>query len=226
MLGPYIVSRLNEDLIFDLHFAWGRSSNKLITDDKYSDRYSTDRWKIETHFTGGFDYENWHIAPTLAIKYLEEKQNAFTSSTGLIIDAQTEKLGRVSFGPELSYLFHTSEGLQVRPSVSVKGVWNFETVEIEDSNGSTFNDDKLNAQLSIGANILSLNGILFDVSYTYGGIGIQGYREEFAELLLHIPLNIKRMPGASIKTNYSITGNSQLASFQPAITKVSFNIPF
>ena len=76
MAGPYVVTRLNRNLIFDGRVAWGLSDNKVNPLGLYSDSFDGQRWLAKGQFTGDFRYGAVHLAPHVAVIYFEEKQKA------------------------------------------------------------------------------------------------------------------------------------------------------
>ncbi|MEW7980499.1 MAG: Ig-like domain-containing protein [Candidatus Sedimenticola endophacoides] len=206
MLGPYLVSRLNDTLTLDLRAAWGRSDNKVNPLGTYWDNFDSERWQFEGHFTGNFEHGRWRITPELGLNYFEEEQQAYTDSNGFRIGAQTNALGSLIFGPTARYtLRETPDGTVIRPLIGLKGVWDFESPDITDVNGTAVGTEGLRAQLKLGVNLRTASGTLFEGSYTYDGIGISDFESHTAEFIIHWPLNIPVLPeGASLRSSYSL----------------------
>ncbi|MGB0734067.1 MAG: autotransporter outer membrane beta-barrel domain-containing protein, partial [Pontibacterium sp.] len=115
MVGPYVVSRLKDNLILDARASWGKSYGKVRPLATYWDSYETERWMLEANLTGSFDHKQWHIAPSAGLVYFEEEQKEYTDSNGLIIDAQTSRLGSFNFGPTVYYQLENTGGTTFRP---------------------------------------------------------------------------------------------------------------
>jgi len=48
-----------------------------------------------------------------------------------LIPSQTISLGRVTFGPDVSYVFK-GNGMEVEPHIGIQGIWDFDKAEIVD----------------------------------------------------------------------------------------------
>ncbi|MEW7978310.1 MAG: Ig-like domain-containing protein, partial [Candidatus Sedimenticola endophacoides] len=206
MLGPYLASRLNDTLTLDMRAAWGRSDDKVNPLGTYWDNYDTERWQFEGHLTGNFEHGRWRITPELGLNYFEEEQQAYTDSNGFRIGAQTNALGSLIFGPTARYtLRETPDGTVIRPLIGLKGVWDFESPDITDVNGTAVGTEGLRAQLKLGVNLRTASGTLFEGSYTYDGIGVSDFESHTGEFIIHWPLNIPGLPeGASLRSSYSL----------------------
>ncbi|OQX36840.1 MAG: hypothetical protein B0D96_03295, partial [Candidatus Sedimenticola endophacoides] len=164
------------------------------------------RWQFEGHLTGNFEHGRWRISPELGLNYFEEEQQAYTDSNGFRIGAQTNALGSLIFGPTARYtLRETPDGTVIRPLIGLKGVWDFESPDITDVNGTAVGTEGLRAQLKLGVNLRTASGTLFEGSYTYDGIGVSDFESHTGEFVIHWPLNIPGLPeGASLRSSYSL----------------------
>ncbi|GGK59728.1 Ig-like domain-containing protein [Amphritea balenae] len=227
MLGPYMVSRLNEDLIFDLRLAWGRSDNRIKTQTTTWDDYRTERWQVESHLTGNYDYQNWHLTPSLGINYFQEKQHSYIDSNNFTIGTQTINSGSLNFGPLLSYSWHSSDGTTIKPMLGIKGIWHFDEPAFEDLSGIAAQTNELSAQIKLGTQIILSNGFTFQGGYSYDGIGVDNYKAQAIEVIFNMNLNSDYLPpGATLQGSYSLTGDDTLNRFDAAIRTLSLTIPF
>ncbi|MGD2117958.1 MAG: autotransporter outer membrane beta-barrel domain-containing protein [Chromatiales bacterium] len=188
MVGPYLVSRLAENLIADVRGAYGQSDNKISPIGTFSDSYDTQRWLLEANLTGQWEDGNWEVLPAIGLQYQEETQEAYIDTVGQRIGGQTVSLGSLSFGPTVYYNLERNDGSIIRPMLGLKGIWNFDNPDLYNINrtsglsGQPFGDDKLRAQLKLGIQASLSSGAHWQGSYTYDGIGVSGLDAHAVEL--------------------------------------------
>ncbi len=176
MVGPYIVSRLTDNLVFDGRGAWGQSDNDISPFRTYTDEFETDRWLLKGQFTGDFDIDAWKIYPSLAVIYFEENQQAYTDSLDIEIGSQKVKLGRATFGPRISKTFAYNEKVSFIPNLSVRGIWDFTRTDILNINtGFASETDKLRARTEAGFTALFESGTSLRLDGFYDGIGAESF---------------------------------------------------
>ncbi len=191
MVGPYLVARLDKNLIFDTRIAWGQSTNKINPLGVYEDEFKTNRWLARARLTGNFDVGGFNFTPHVGILYFEEQQKAYVDSLGTYIPGQTINLGRVTFGPKVSFRVEGPDNMVLVPHFGVTGIWDFEKAEIVDleTGFATNAGSDLRVRVEGGLRIEFPNnwdvqargfadGIGTDDSETYGG-----------SIRLRIPLN-------------------------------------
>jgi outer membrane autotransporter protein len=191
MAGPYLVSRLYDNLIFDGRVAWGQSDNEVNPFGTYTDSFDTDRWLVKGQFTGDFSMGNWHFAPHVGILYFEEKQKAYTDSLSVSIPGQTVSLGRMTFGPKVSYNFKAQDGTLISPHLGLKGIWDFQKADIVDldTGAPTNSNDNLRARIEAGITASFANGWSLDGQGFYDGIGTNNLEAYGGSVKLTMPLN-------------------------------------
>ncbi len=174
MVGPYVVYRLHDNLIFDGRAAWGQSSNTVSPYSTYSDDFNTERWLVKGQLTGDFQFGAIHFAPHAGIIYFEEQQKGYTDSLGNAIGQQKVELGRFTFGPKVSTTYRASNGTTISPYFGIKGIWDFKSTDIvdlatglADSSGSS----GLRARTEAGVSVHLPNGMLIAGEGFYDGIG-------------------------------------------------------
>ncbi len=59
--------------------------------------YDTDRWLVRGNLTGNWQQGDWRFTPSVSATYLEERQEAFTTSIGTFV-APDEFHGRIEGG--------------------------------------------------------------------------------------------------------------------------------
>lgn len=191
LAGPYLVSRLYDNLIFDGRVAWGQSDNEVNPFGTYTDSFDTDRWLVKGQFTGDFSRGNWHFAPHVGILYFEEKQKAYTDSLSISIPGQTVSLGRMTFGPKVRYNFKAQDGTLISPHLGLKGIWDFQKADIADldTGAPTNSNDNLRARIEGGITASFANGWSLDGQGFYDGIGTNNLEAYGGSVKLRVPLN-------------------------------------
>lgn len=191
LAGPYLVARLHQNLLFDARAAWGQSNNDISPFNTYTDRFDTDRWLARARLTGDFQSGAWHFAPHVGLIYFSETQKSYTDSNGLLIASQSGNLGRLTFGPEVSYAWENSAGLRLTPRLAVKGIWDFKSSPLVDlmtglSQGST-SDPRARIEGGIGANFSGSWGIAGEAFYD--GVGTADFEAYGGSLKVVVPIN-------------------------------------
>jgi outer membrane autotransporter protein len=190
LAGPYIVARLHQNLIFDARAAWGRSDNDISPLGTYTDSFDTDRWLLRGKLTGDFKEGAWSFAPHVAVIYFEEEQDAYTDSLGNLISSQTVSLGRLTFGPKVSYRWKNANGTTVAPYVALKGIWDFEEAETVDiATGLALGSDEVRARIEGGLAIQMPGGISLSGEGFYDGIGASDFDAYGGSAKIRVPLN-------------------------------------
>lgn len=227
MIGPYMVKRFNDKLTFDALVTGGKSFNQINLKDKGWDNFDTQRLRLESNLTGSYDKDNLHIAPNFGLTYDEEKQKAYTDSNGFLIPGQTSTLGSVNFGPTFTYTLQGSSGSVIKPQFGINGVWDFKGPDITGSNGIATGTEGLRGRANVGLAVQNKNGISWQGSYTYDGIGVSNYRSHTGGLSLNIPLKGKHVPkGTALQGSYTRgVGVSPVNRDQSRGSTVSLTVP-
>jgi len=231
MAGPYLVSHLGDHAIFDIRGMWGQSDNEISPLGTYWDDFETERWLVEANVTGHFEYGNWTYTPAMGVIYMEEEQQSYADSNGLLINSQLFELGSFSFGPAITYTFRGADGSYVRPMLGIKGVWDFAAPDITDVNGlSAGTEEELRGKATAGLTLVTQGGMRFQGKYTYDGIGISDYESHSVEFSFVIPLGSKQ-GGASLVGSYSLQATDLASIWSSEIDdmqtgKISLTVPF
>ncbi|MCP3669100.1 MAG: autotransporter outer membrane beta-barrel domain-containing protein [Gammaproteobacteria bacterium] len=227
MIGPYLVSRLKDNLTMDVRVAWGQSDNKINPIGSYWDSYDSERWQIESNLTGSFQEGNWHVVSNLGLNYFKETQESYIDSNGFTIPEQSTVLGTLSFGPKITYMAKGYDGLRVHPFMTVKGIWDFKAPDIYDVNGIASGTEELRAQVGFGMSIFTSQGTNVQTSYTYDGIGIDDYESHSADLSAIVSLEDNGFPkGSNLRASYSLQNVLMLQTEASQAGKVELSIPF
>ena len=190
LIGPYIAARIHQNLIFDGRLAWGQSENDVSPFNTYTDTFDTTRWLARGTLTGSFNYDAWHFAPHIGVLFFEEHQKAYTDSMNVRIPWQSVSLGRMTFGPRVSYRFKGADGTTIEPSLSIKGIWDFDTapiVDIDTGAATETTDIRARAQASLSARFN--NGWSVAGEGFYDGIGANDFEAYGGSIKLTMPLN-------------------------------------
>ncbi|MCC9624244.1 autotransporter outer membrane beta-barrel domain-containing protein [Thalassospira sp. MA62] len=222
MVGPYIVTRPAEKLIWDARVAWGQSDNKINPLSMGWENYDGERWQAESTLTGELQYEDWNIFPQLGVNFFQEEQKSFTTNAGTHIGSQKIATGNLSFGPEVSRVWYQTDDYVVTPSFALKGIWDFKSPDIERTDGSYLGTEKLRARTEIGASITFTDGGTLSGKYGYDGIGVSGYQAHSVELVGNMPVDFGFFPdGSRLATSL----NQAVERTNNAEFQIGLNIP-
>jgi outer membrane autotransporter protein len=176
MVGPYIVSRVTDKLIYDGRAAWGLSTNDISPFKTYTDEFKTNRWLLKSQFTGDFRVNDWNVNPNLAVIYFQEDVDGYRDSLGIDISDQKVSLGRVTFGPRVSKTFETNTKTTLTPTLSVRGIWDFEQADIVNlDTGLATATGAFRARTEAGLAIGLPGGASLTLDSFYDGIGQDDY---------------------------------------------------
>lgn len=189
MVGPYMVARLHQNLIFDGRAAWGKSTNDVSPFKSYTDSFDGQRWLVKGQLTGDFKFSAIHFVPHVALIYFEEEQKAYTDSNGIAIGAQTVELGRLTFGPKISTTFRQLDGATISPFISIKGIWDFKsTDEVDIATGlAASGNDEFRGRTEAGITIKLPDGVSLSGEGFYDGIGASDYEAYGGSLKVAVP---------------------------------------
>ncbi len=190
MVGPYVVYRLHDNLIFDGRAAWGQSSNSVSPYSTYSDDFDTQRWLVKGQLTGDFQFGALHFSPHAGIVYFEEQQNAYTDSLGTAIGRQKVALGRATFGPKVSTRYRASDGTVISPYLGFKGIWDFkgsDTVDLASGLADTSGNPGLRARAEAGVSLRFPTGMSITGEGFFDGIGADNFSAYGGSVTVNVP---------------------------------------
>ncbi|MGI9405263.1 MAG: Ig-like domain-containing protein [Hyphomicrobiaceae bacterium] len=189
MVGPYLVHRLHDNLIFDGRVAIGRSDNEVSPYATYTDSFEGERWLAKGQLTGDFRFGAINVAPHVGVIYFEERQKAFTDHNGVAIDSQTARLGRLTFGPQVSSRYVAANGTVITPSLGVRGIWDFTKTGLVDlETGARLGEQDLRGRVDLGLSVALPNGISVAGKGFYDGVGADDFESYGGNLAVKIPL--------------------------------------
>jgi hypothetical protein len=188
-VGPYIAARLTQNVFFDARAAWGRSDNRVNPFGLYEDGFSTTRWLARANLTGNWQMGQFRFSPGASVIYVSENQHNYIDTLGIAIPSQTVSLGRLTFGPEVSYRFIDASGASFEPLAALKASWDFAKPGAATVGGYiiTQDDIRLAAQLGLMARFAS--GQSWRVVATYDGIGSRNLQSVGGQFWVNIPLH-------------------------------------
>lgn len=189
MAGPYLGFRLSDNLFLDARALWGTSENQIARVLTYTDNFESERFLASARLTGHWNHGPWTFSPSAEFVWFEDESEAYTDSNGLAIAGQNVELGRIIFGPEVSYSFTGTGGALVVPRLALKGLWNFETPEAVTISGITISQDGFTARLEAGVGIIAHWGARLDLGAAYDGIGSDASEAVSGKAALTFPLN-------------------------------------
>lgn len=188
MIGPYIAAQLHSNILFDGRIAWGQSNNDFSVGTS-TGRFDTDRWLIKGQFTGDFRRGRWLVSPQVAAVYFAEDLKATTDNMGNAIGKQTVKLGRVTFGPEISTEIPAGIGGTISPFFAVKGIWDYQKDDtVSAASGFVINDNNFRGRVEAGATLQSSGGIAVSAEEFYDGLGADDLDVYGGSVRLTVPL--------------------------------------
>ena len=190
MIGPYVTTRLADNLYFDGRFALGKSNNKVSPFNTYTDTFKTDRWLVDATLSGNYQFERWQVSPNISLSYIQDKQKAYTDSLNVAIPEQTVSLGQIKFGPDFSTQFVGTNQTLFEPRFAIDGIYNFGNRKgamiANDTAGET---NGWRGRIEAGIAITTTEGVQVELGANYDGIGQKDFESYGASIKVTIPLN-------------------------------------
>ncbi|WKD50609.1 choice-of-anchor D domain-containing protein [Microbulbifer spongiae] len=188
MAGPYTVLRLNENFYFDGSVAYGRSYNSVNALGLFEDEFQTERYLLQGGPTGDMKVGDiTTISPFARLTYYFEEQESYTDSLGRVIPSQDFDLGRLEFGPRISWNLASSGGMLLTSYLSVSGIYDFNKLQDTVPTDAILisADEDFRARLELGGSLIipdsnthiSFNGF-------YDGIGVSGFESYGVTIIL------------------------------------------
>lgn len=181
MAGPYLATRLTRNLMFDARAAWGKSTNKLVYLERDDDTFATERSLYMARLSGNWNHGPWRFSPEASVSYFKETQNAFNTSDGVALSAQTLEYGRVTFGPEIGYTIKLSNNMRAEPSLGIKGLWNIKDGERKGT--------AMDLRIEWGMRLETPTGISLRANGSYQGFGEGTVRAINGQIQVGVPFN-------------------------------------
>ncbi len=156
----------------------------------FEDDFRTQRFLLQGGLTGDFKLsETTRVSPFARITYYYEEQESYTDTLGRLIPSQDFDLGRLEFGPKVSWDLQLNE-LLFSPFLSLSGIYDFNKLQDDTPTDATLasSDEDLRARVEAGAGLL-VPGRNIQISGEgfYDGIGTSDFRSYGATLNVTIP---------------------------------------
>ena len=187
MVGPYAVVRLSENLYLDGQATYGQSDNHVNALGPFTDQFQTERLLLQAGLTGDFRIEDFTFNPFVRATYFFEEQKSYVDSLGNTIPDQTFDLGRLEFGPKLSWDVPTSGEIDLGLNLGLSGIYDFDPL----SNGTATTPGMASADASFRARIeggvdIGAPDTSFQIKLQsfYDGIGVDDFQSYGASLNL------------------------------------------
>ena len=162
MVGPYFVTNLSENILFDARIALGESSNSM---EQGADRseYDTDHLLGSIKFTGErYLGVGWTILPEVTFAHYEEEHASFTHDTSAIASQSTTR-NRISFGPTFMKEYVLTES-SFASTIGFAGVYDkYET--------TAGNDNNFTMRIDGGVTFSGNSGMDVNINGYYDGVG-------------------------------------------------------
>jgi outer membrane autotransporter protein len=189
MAGPYTTIKLGQNVYFDARAAWGTSDNRISPFLSYQDTFSTDRWLTSGNLTGTWNSGNWRLTPSVSVAYAQETSSGYFDANNTFVPSQTAELGRVTFGPEIAYRGHTSDGTLYEPHLSIKGLWDFKRDGDIKIDGIDVGAQEFRARIEGGLLVTAPSGFSFRATANAEGLGSGNFSSYGGEAWFNIPLH-------------------------------------
>ncbi|MCE8007470.1 autotransporter outer membrane beta-barrel domain-containing protein, partial [Aestuariivita sp.] len=190
MIGPYAVVRLSQNLYFDGRLTYGESSNTVNALGLFDDDFSTKRALLQGGLTGDFRTGDFTINPFIRATYYWEKQESYLDTLGNFIPSQTFDLGRIEFGPKITYHVPINRDADLELYMSLSGIYDFdELLNAPATNAALASSgSSLRGRITAGSVYrVPAREILFSAELFYDGIGADGFEAYGGTISLEFP---------------------------------------
>lgn len=173
MLGPYVTTKLSENLYLDARASYGQSDNKVSPFGTYNDNFETVRYLFAGTLTGEYQLsKRLMLRPEAGFNHLTENQDSYTDSLGSTIPDQTVKQGQIHASPRLHLDLDIDTEWNVRPFVEARGIMSF------GDNVDVILGSKNRLRFESGVDLFSKGGLRASASYYQDGIGADKFETE------------------------------------------------
>jgi chitinase len=177
MAGPYVTARIAPNLYADVRAAWGKSDNTISPLGTYVDPFETSRALYSGSLIGQFDLgANTQFRPEIAVRHLDEKQQAYVDGLGVAIPGQTVSQGDIAFRPRFHHNIAISDGWTLRPFVAADGIYTYGLER------QTVFTDQFRMRVEGGLDLISTGSFRAGASAFHDGIGSNGFKSTGARV--------------------------------------------
>ncbi len=174
MVGPYLTTKLNENLYFDARVSWGQSYNDVSPLGTFEDDVTTDRFLTTASLIGQMQWDEVTIRPQVRASYYRAETQAYTDSLGVAVPGSILETGTLEFGPSFEKSYDIGDSFVFTPKFSFDGVWTFAERNTTPAAIARSNDG-LSGRVQAGVDLTSSDGFTLSLSGRYDGIGQSDY---------------------------------------------------
>jgi hypothetical protein len=225
MTGPYLVWRLEDDLVLDAQALYGRSDNRINPLGLYEDAFDTERFLLKADLTGAFSLGAVRVRPQLGLVHFEDSQRAYTDTLGILIPEQTVSLGRLQAGPDIAWRHDFQQGGWIELSSSVTALWDYRAMQNLNASG-LYADQRndLRADASVGLAALTPWGVWLRIEAGFDGLGVGDFEARTGRLEIRLPFGARGRAGGSATRSSSdasgLTECSAALNLRPELSRV------
>ncbi|WP_340161687.1 choice-of-anchor D domain-containing protein [uncultured Hoeflea sp.] len=190
MVGPYGVVNLHDNLYADARLTYGHSNNKVNALGLFEDGFKTERLLMQAGLTGDFDVGSLRVNPFVRLTYFWEEQKSYVDTLGNLIPSQDFDLGRLEFGPKLSFALEPMDDMDLALSLGFTGVYDFDLLEESKATnaGLASASRRLRGRVEGGVEVrTSRRGARVAGDVFYDGIGVANYHAYGGGLSFRVP---------------------------------------
>lgn len=177
MAGPYLTTRISEDLYADVRAAWGKSTNQVSPLGTWTDNFETDRALYVGSLTGEFSLDgSTHLRPTLSVRYMKESQLAYADRYNVRVNGQVVDQGDVSLAPRIYRDVPITTSWTLRPYAEAEAIVSFGVPKDLDFGNGT------RGRFKVGADLTSENGVRASLGIFEDGTGADNYHSRGFDL--------------------------------------------
>ena len=177
-IGPYISTKVLDDLRLDIRGLWGASTNKtsqLVLSRNFSGSFDTERWIVEAVLSGRNNIDEYSVIPSARIFYMNENWDDYTVSDGnrlVSVGGDSTEIGNLSAALEINKTIQNDDFI-LKTFLSGEVFWKFQDPGIISTSGTNEQNDDFSASISAGIGITKQSGNL-SLEVTYDGLGGNG----------------------------------------------------
>ncbi|MBJ7577745.1 autotransporter outer membrane beta-barrel domain-containing protein [Devosia sp. MC532] len=157
MAGPYLTTRLTDQLYLDLTAGAGTAANKK-SNSSGEDNFNSTRAYLNATLEGQFGEEAIRFTPRLGLNYAGEWAAGYTDHNGAWTDATSSTSGSVFAGPGVTFTAHDSD---ITRSLTLRA----------DANTTLGDGAQLTAALEAAVQLGFANGVDLSARANWAGIG-------------------------------------------------------
>ena len=190
MFGPYAVFRLHENLYVDGRAAYGQSYNNVNALGLFTDDFETQRVLFQGGLTGDFTMGDVTFNPFVKATYFWEKQASYTDTLGNFIPSQDFDLGRLEFGPEVTFNIRGQDTYSLALFMAFSGIYDFNQLQETPSTDATLTSsvEDLRARVEAGAAMrLTDSKVELAAEGFYDGIGADDFQAYGGSFSVNVP---------------------------------------